>query len=368
MNKYFPKAKAQPSVHGFTLIEFLVATAVGLIIMAAVGATYMTSRRLNDVAMMRLSDQQDLRQVGINMVRDARMAGVFGCKALGSEINQTASLNFPAAASGPAIADGPIGFRQDNTRHDYGIKWENAAFLTAAVPAFQPTSNALIFQYGTGSASVSGMTVNGNNISQLTVNTNNGGEAVKDVMNRGGWLMVSSCRRLDAVQVAAAANASASDVFNLSLNPNLQLSQLSDPVQNGHIASQMAVMKYTVVAYAVGTMTGSGIATPALYRFELDAGGAWGNPQLLAQNVSGMAVLFGYADNCPASGVAATETFTFVNALRSGVNDLSPALVRVTLTTTPSVTAGSDATGQAGSYTIDANIRGGNICANRIPS
>ena len=69
MNKYFSKARVQRSAHGFTLIEFLVATAVGLIIMAAVGATYATSRRLNDVAMTRLSDQQDLRQVGITTIR-----------------------------------------------------------------------------------------------------------------------------------------------------------------------------------------------------------------------------------------------------------------------------------------------------------
>lgn len=64
---------------GFTIIEFLVAGMLSMIVLMAVGSSYFTSRKLNDAANERLSAQQDLRNAATLIVRDARMAGGFGC-------------------------------------------------------------------------------------------------------------------------------------------------------------------------------------------------------------------------------------------------------------------------------------------------
>ncbi|MCI4019031.1 hypothetical protein MM707_30685, partial [Klebsiella pneumoniae] len=64
---------------GFTIIEFLVAGMLSMIVLMAVGSSYFTSRKLNDAANERLAIQQDLRNAATLIVRDARMAGGFGC-------------------------------------------------------------------------------------------------------------------------------------------------------------------------------------------------------------------------------------------------------------------------------------------------
>lgn len=66
-------------IKGFSLIEFLVASALSLIVLMAVTSTYFTARNLNSAATSRLSVQQDLRNASALLVRDARMAGSFGC-------------------------------------------------------------------------------------------------------------------------------------------------------------------------------------------------------------------------------------------------------------------------------------------------
>ncbi len=60
---------------GFTIVEFLVAGLLSMIVLMAVGSSYFTSRKLNDAANERLSAQQDLRNAATLIVRDARMAG-----------------------------------------------------------------------------------------------------------------------------------------------------------------------------------------------------------------------------------------------------------------------------------------------------
>lgn len=64
---------------GFTIVEFLVAGLLSVIVLIAVVSSYFTSRKLNDAANERLAIQQDLRNAATLIVRDARMAGSFGC-------------------------------------------------------------------------------------------------------------------------------------------------------------------------------------------------------------------------------------------------------------------------------------------------
>ena len=77
------------AMHGFSILEFLVASLLSMIVLMAVSSTYFTARGLNKSANARIGIQQDLRNAANMIVRDARMAGNFGCFNM---------ANFPASA------------------------------------------------------------------------------------------------------------------------------------------------------------------------------------------------------------------------------------------------------------------------------
>ena len=77
------------AIRGFSILEFLVASLLSMIVLMAVSSTYFTARGLNKSANTRIGIQQDLRNAANMIVRDARMAGNFGC------FNMS---NFPASA------------------------------------------------------------------------------------------------------------------------------------------------------------------------------------------------------------------------------------------------------------------------------
>lgn len=64
---------------GFTLIEFLVASALAMIVISAAGSTYFITRKLSNSAQKRLDTQQNLRNAASSITRDARNTGSFGC-------------------------------------------------------------------------------------------------------------------------------------------------------------------------------------------------------------------------------------------------------------------------------------------------
>ncbi len=64
---------------GFTLIEFLVASSLAIIVISAAGGTYFMTRKLSDTTQKRLDIQQNLRNAASLLTRDARNAGTFGC-------------------------------------------------------------------------------------------------------------------------------------------------------------------------------------------------------------------------------------------------------------------------------------------------
>ena len=68
---------------GFTLIEFMVASVLGLVVIAGAGALYSYTKRLNDIGQARVATLQDLRNAATMIGQDARTAGVFGCANLG---------------------------------------------------------------------------------------------------------------------------------------------------------------------------------------------------------------------------------------------------------------------------------------------
>lgn len=293
---------------GFTIIEFLVAGMLSMIVLMAVGSSYFTSRKLNDAANERLSAQQDLRNAATLIVRDARMAGGFGC------------FNMSEHPATDVISDttqqnSPFSLKRNSTNklipitESPNINYQN----------FFQVDSALIFQYGIDDLDASAETV-----------------------------VVSSCskiakpgKKISTLQEAKSA---------------LQIT--NDDKQNGNITRQ----RHVVNAYAVGRIAGE----EGLFRFQLDDKGKWGNPQLLAKKIRHMKVRYIYVSDCPEDDDAGKEEkFKYTGTFDSSTNAVTPAGVEVLLSSGTDTKIAASSDNHIYAYRIDATIRGGNVCANR---
>ncbi len=320
-------------MQGFSLIEFLVASALSMIVLLAVSSGYFTARSLNTAATSRLNVQQDLRNASNQIVRDARMAGNFGC------------FNMSAYDAQAVIAD--------SGSKDF-LKLKGSGNMLPAVretdslgvTGFKPSSKALIFQYGIDTASPNKATV-----------------------------VVSSCTNITKPKDDIADVKAALAALNLK----------TDSTQAGNIS----IMKHEVNAYAVGTVG----EQEGLYRFQLTDDGEWSNPQLLIKGIKSMKIRYFYAEKCPQTDVESKaasaptgntqnqgqtpgqdETFTYSDELPPKSPDLAketPASIELLLNSNDkrepgSINAGGSNDNEVQIYRINATVRGGNKCADRL--
>ncbi|ENZ6774197.1 PilW family protein [Neisseria gonorrhoeae] len=298
---------------GFTIVEFLVAGLLSVIVLIAVVSSYFTSRKLNDAANERLAEQQDLRNAATLIVRDARMAGSFGCFNMSEHTEKD-------VVSGVAQKNRLFSLKMNSTNKVISNGTDNKLIPITESPNinyqnFFQVSSALIFQYG-----------------------------IDDVDASADTTVVSSC---------AAISKPGKQIPTLEDAKKELKIQNSDKEQNGNIARQ----RHVVNAYAVGKIAGE----EGLFRFQLNEKGEWGNPQLLAKKIKRMKVRYIYVSGCP-EDAGKEEQFKYTDKFDSSV---TPAGVEVLLD------SGSDAKIAASSdniiyaYRINATIRGGNVCANR---
>ncbi|HFC2820351.1 TPA: PilW family protein [Neisseria gonorrhoeae] len=300
---------------GFTIVEFLVAGLLSVIVLIAVVSSYFTSRKLNDAANERLAIQQDLRNAATLIVRDARMAGSFGCFNMSEHTEKD-------VVSDVAQKNRLFSLKMNSTNKVISNGTDNklipiAESLNIRYQGFTHRPNALIFQYG-----------------------------IDDVNASADTTVVSSC---------AAISKPGKQILNLEdVKKELKIVGQGKE-QNGNIARQ----RHVVNAYAVGRFGNE----EGLFRFQLDDKGKWGNPQLLAKKIKRMRVRYIYVSGCPEDEDAGKEEqFKYTDKFDSSV---TPAGVEVLLD------SGSDAKIAASSdniiyaYRINATIRGGNVCANR---
>ncbi|HFA0520966.1 TPA: PilW family protein [Neisseria gonorrhoeae] len=291
---------------GFTIVEFLVAGLLSIIVLIAVVSSYFTSRKLNDVANERLAEQQDLRNAATLIVRDARMAGSFGCFNMSEHIKVV------------VVSD----VAQKN--YLFLLKKSNANKLIPIAESsninyrgFLQVGSALIFQYG-----------------------------IDDVNASAATTVVSSCAAISkpGKQIPTLEDA----------KKELKIPD-RDKEQNGNIARQ----RHVVNAYAVGRIDGEG----GLFRFQLNEKGEWGNPQLLAKKIKRMRVRYIYVSGCPEDEDAGKEEqFKYTDKFDSSV---TPAGVEVLLDSGSDAKIAASSDNIIYAYRINATIRGGNVCANR---
>ncbi|HEZ4056677.1 TPA: PilW family protein [Neisseria meningitidis] len=293
---------------GFTIIEFLVAGMLSMIVLMAVGSSYFTSRKLNDAANERLAIQQDLRNAATLIVRDARMAGSFGCFNMSEHIGSDVVSN--VAQKNPLF---PL--KRNSTNKLIPI----AESSNIGYQGFTQRLNALVFQYG-----------------------------IDDVNASADTTVVSSCakiakpgKKISTLQEAKSA---------------LQIT--NDDKQNGNITRQ----RHVVNAYAVGRIAGE----EGLFRFQLNEKGEWGNPQLLVKKINKMDIRYIYVSGCPEDDDAGKEeTFRYTDKFNSAQDAVTPAGVEVLLSSGTDTKIAASSDNHIYAYRIDATIRGGNVCANR---
>lgn len=291
---------------GFTIIEFLVAGLLSMIVLMAVGSSYFTSRKLNDAANERLAAQQDLRNAATLIVRDARMAGSFGCFNMSEHTEKDVVSN--VAQKKPLFS-----LKKRNSTNKLIPITES---LNIEYPGFTQRLNALIFQYG-----------------------------IDDVNASADTTVVSSC---------AAISKPGKQILNLEdVKKELKIVE-----RNGNIARQ----RHVVNAYAVGRISDA----EGLFRFQLNDDGQWGNPQLLVKKINKMDIRYIYVSNCPEDDDAGKEeTFKYTDKFDSSTNAVTPAGVEVLLSSGTDTKIAASSDNHIYAYRIDATIRGGNVCANR---
>lgn len=313
---------------GFTIIEFLVAGMLSMIVLMAVGSSYFTSRKLNDAANERLAAQQDLRNAATLIVRDARMAGGFGCFNMSEHTKNDIIVDPSKQTQHVSVKPGA---KQENPL--FSLEWANtnntnnntaklipiAESTDIKYPGFVQARPALIFQYGIDDLDASAETV-----------------------------VVSSCSKIAKPGKKISTLQEAKSALRIT----------NDDKQNGNITRQ----RHVVNAYAVGRIAGE----EGLFRFQLDDKGKWGNPQLLAKKIRHMKVRYIYVSDCPEDDDAGKEEkFKYTGTFDSSTNAVTPAGVEVLLSSGTDTKIAASSDNHIYAYRIDATIRGGNVCANR---
>ncbi|ENS6719602.1 PilW family protein [Neisseria gonorrhoeae] len=292
---------------GFTIVEFLVAGLLSIIVLIAVVSSYFTSRKLNDAANERLAIQQDLRNAATLIVRDARMAGSFGCFNMSEHTKKDVVFDV-------AQKNRPFSLKGSSANKLIPI----AESLNIGYQGFAQVRPALIFQYG-----------------------------IDDVNASAETTVVSSCGVISkpGKQIPTLEDA----------KKELKI-QNSGKEQNGNIARQ----RHVVNAYAVGRIAGE----EGLFRFQLDDKGKWGNPQLLVKKVKRMDVRYIYVSGCP-EDAGKEEQFKYTDKFDKSRDAVTPAGVEVLLDSGLDAKIAASSDNSIYAYHINATIRGGNVCANR---
>ncbi|EMS3599275.1 PilW family protein [Neisseria gonorrhoeae] len=297
---------------GFTIVEFLVAGLLSIIVLIAVVSSYFTSRKLNDAANERLAIQQDLRNAATLIVRDARMAGSFGCFNMSEHTEKDVVFDV-------AQKNRPFSLKGSSANKLIPI----AESLNIGYQGFAQVRPALIFQYG-----------------------------IDDVNASAETTVVSSCG------VISKPGKQIPTLEDAKKELKILKIQNSGKEQNGNIARQ----RHVVNAYAVGRIAGE----EGLFRFQLDDKGKWGNPQLLVKKVKRMDVRYIYVFGCPEDEDAGKEEqFKYTDKFDKSRDAVTPAGVEVLLDSGLDAKIAASSDNSIYAYRINATIRGGNVCANR---
>ena len=349
---------------GFTLIEFLVASSLAIIVISAAGGTYFMTRKLSDATQKRLDIQQNLRNAASLLTRDARNAGTFGC------FNTAIASGFPTLTNAKAntnakdntVVANPTLVMNAASDNGYGVRVIPQTEVASKFPVpntVTAKSDLLLLIYGKGSTGVTQPVNGAAAMPTLNINKAENDADLNQAFVSSGDVIVSSCKEAVLGKLNGVQNA---DTTTLKFNPAIDLMAMKDESEQAR--GELAVSRLYASAYMLGSVNGS---QPALLRFDLNGSGQWQGPQLMAEGVTQMNLSFGYVVNCTnQTAVNASdlnkETFSFFNNLSK---QMLPALIRLHLKYRTSI---DDSNNSETDYFINATVRGGNTCSTVTPS
>lgn len=351
---------------GFTLIEFLIASALSMLVIVAVGTTYSMTARMKQAAESRLALQQDLRSASEQITRDARMAGSFGCFSSGNLVTKT------------QVA--PSGSTFNNKFQSNGIKYslsdeKNAGLVTVGFANVSNNIDAVDGQRLIDSLNATGFNTAGGRVIAFTYGLNatmvdtDGDKAVINNANsngspnalalfnwvqEGGAVALASCNRLYLSDDAGIRDGNI-EIENVN---TIEFTHHNDAKTFNR--SQTMLSQLYSVAYAVG-MVGNDDSTQGLYKFTMNAAGGWDGPQLVSLNVTEMDGEVIYA-RCSANRTDAEFASNPNELPATGRKSKLPTLVELYLTLNND-NANVEKRGNMTEYVIRASVRGGNICS-----
>lgn len=369
------------AVQGFTLIEFLVASMLAMIVIVAASGTYMITRKLNNSAQERISVQQDIRNASVQMARDARMAGTFGCYTM-------ADTNVPFKATAPVMRPSHasvknIVYLDEGKKDGFGVRLVPKSELSGLTGLNSP-SDGLLFIYGQGSTSVKVTNSLGtidSTVSQVQILGNiDVSNAVLQTAKKTGDVILSNCNAIKDYHVDSYTESSKS----MSIR-NGSGSTINNTIKglNTKNAGDATISQFYASLYVLGKINANDkqwADEKALLRYDIGANGQWQGPQLLATGINdaggnGMKLAFGYIDAtnaCKAGATSSTneEKFSFVakptDAIAAVGNKL-PAIVQMRLKYFVNKNKDGSVAADAATrdYIINTTVRAGSICANR---
>ena len=343
---------------GFTLMEFLIASALAMIVISAAGSTYFITRKLNNSAQKRLDTQQNLRNAALSITRDARNTGSFGCYSSASLSNAN-KFEFDDFADAEkrliAITDNADGSGQYS---GFGIKvLESGTDFAAAGITTTGLSNikgGVLFVYGKDSAGVA--------IDDATGEGKISSEQLPD-LNQA--IAANSARAKNTLVMSNCSYAFATHAIDQNVTTGFKLNNFAAKATNfGTNKGEFTLNKLYAAAYIVATVN----SVPSLLRYDLDAEGKWQGPQLLAQNITDIKSQFIYTKDCKNNSNDTNdhnkEKFIFTDNKLTTDGNLKglPAGLRLTLNYRYSGTTAETP------YIINATIRAGNVCSTIFPA
>lgn len=374
---------APHSVKGFTLIEFLVASMLSMIVIVAASGTYMITRKLNSSAQERISVQQDIRNASVQIARDARMAGSFGCFNTGKNgiRNEKFGKIEPQNADAKSLVYLDDGNSSSASKKDgFGVRVVEAKDLNSirSLSGLNNPSNGLLFIYGQSVTGVRSSQLANSAPSKITSLTDvyfnrsvsssaivvDDSDALKRVLgNKNGDVILSTCS--DIARVASISNFT---------NDTLNIAETEINATKNH-SGELSLSKLHASLYVLGDINRAGNQwgdEKALLRYDLGDDGTWQNPQLLATGIKNMSFAFGYVNDTGAckdkeTSASNSETFDFYqNPKDNATATQPPALVQVRLKYYSNKATSNPNDAQVRDYIINTTVRAGNACANRL--
>ena len=326
---------------GFTIIEFMVASILAMLVLLAIGVTYGTTNRAKQTPEGRLAAQQDLRNAAEMIVRDARMAGSFGCFNMGNLISKqfsgfTLSNHFSLSLN-DSLASGVGVLDHTNAAVQNAFKAGNPNFILSSDP--------LVFTYGINPEVIQ---VNGGVASVSSTS-----EAAK-WSQAGGNVAVASCLNMEinGVTIDTAGNLQHTNSPFVS----------NENTRTVFYAPQTMVSQVYSVAYATGRISTVDTVN-GLYRSNLNTDGSWGSPQLMVADINGAMQVNSIYAGCAIDDTASTYNQDRQVLETSGFARISVMPVLLELRFGMNDSNNINKHGVVEDYMIRANVRGGNVCA-----